>query len=94
MIPGNISHVGFRAIQMYKIFSEVKFSVISNPVLSLFYNAETEPEFSPRNRKFIDKRTTFWSFQAGLTVLDSFILNVVHAPKKSEWVVAFSFIYM
>lgn len=94
MIPGNINNVGFRAIQLYKIFSEVKFSIISNPVLGIFYNEETEPEFSPMNRRFIDKKATFWSFQAGLTFMDSFILNVIHAPKKYEWKVALSFIYL
>lgn len=94
IIPGNMNHVGFRAIQLYKIFSEVKFFIISNPVLGIFYNEETEPEFSPMNRKFIDKKTTFWSFQAGLTFMDSFILNIIHAPKKSEWIVALSFIYL
>lgn len=94
MIPGNLNYIRVRVIQLYRIFSEVKFSIISNPVLGIFYNEETEPEFNPMNRKFVDKKITFWSFQAGLTFLDSFILNVIHAPKKSEWVIALSFIYI
>ncbi len=94
MIPGNISHVGFRAVQLYKIFSEVNSSIVSNPVLGLFYNEETKPEFNPLLRTFIDKNSTFWSFQVGLTVLDSVIFNAVHAPEKDEWTVALSFIYM
>lgn len=93
MIPGSINHVGFRAVQLFKIFSEVKFSIFSKPVIGLFYNEGTEPEFIPTSRKFIDKQTTFWSFQAGITFQDSFILNVIHTPQKSEWTVAFSFLY-
>ncbi len=92
MIPGNISHVGFRAIQLFRIFDEVTMSMFSKPVIGLFYNEETEPEFNPMYRKFVDKESTFWSYQVGLTVQESFILNVIHAPKKSEWTIALSFI--
>jgi hypothetical protein len=94
MIPGNISHVGFRAIQLFRIFDEVTTSMFSKPVIGLFYNEETEPEFNPMVRKFVDKESTFWSYQVGLTVQESFILNVIHAPKKGEWTVALSFIYL
>ena len=40
MMPGNVSHIGFRAIQLFKIFSGVKLSVFSKPVIGLFYNEE------------------------------------------------------
>lgn len=93
MIPGNVSHVGFRAIQLYKIFDEVTMSMISKPVLGLFYNEETEPEFKPALRKFVDKESTFWSYQAGVTIQERFILNVIHSPKTSEWTAALSFVY-
>ena len=92
MIPGNINHVGFRAVQLFKIFNELKFSIISKPVIGLFYNEETEPEFNSTSHKFIDKQKAFWSFQTGLTFYDSFILNVIHTPYKSEWTVALSFL--
>jgi hypothetical protein len=92
MIPGNISHVGFRAIELFKIFDEVEFSGISKPVVGVFYNEETEPVFTPSIRKFSDKNTTYWSYQAGFTVKNSFILNVIHIPQKSEYTVALSFV--
>lgn len=94
IIPRNLNHVGFRAIQLFKVFSEVKFSILSKPVIGLFYNEETEPEFNLTAHKFIDKKSTFWSFQAGITFQDSFILNVIHTPQKSDWTVALSFMYM
>jgi hypothetical protein len=94
MIPGSFNHVGFKAVQLFKIFDELKFSVFSKPVIGLFYNEETEPSFNPRTRKFIDVESSFWSFQAGLTLNDSFILNVIHTPHKSEWNVALSFLLL
>lgn len=93
MIPGRKNNVGFRAIQFYKIFNEINFSVISNPVAGLFYNEETLPEYNPVQHSFIDSKTTFWSFQTGVTLLNNFILNVVHTPQKSEWIIALSFLY-
>jgi hypothetical protein len=93
MIPGKLNHVGFRAIQLYKIFSEISFSVITNPVLGLFYNEEILPEYSPALRSFSDVKSTFWSFQTGVTVSNVFIFNVIHSPKISEWIVALSFVY-
>lgn len=93
MIPGTINHIGFRAIQLFKVFSETKLSLFSKPVIGLFYNEETMPEFSGATHKFIDKVTTYWSFQAGFTFQDSFILNVIHTPQKGEWTVALSFVY-
>lgn len=90
--PGTFNHVGFRAIQLFKIFNEVKFSIFSKPVLGLFYNEETEPEFNPISRKFIDKQSKFWSFQAGTTFQDNFILNIINAPSRGDWTLALSFI--
>ncbi len=93
MIPGNINHVGFMAVQLFKIFSEVNFSVFSKPVIGAFYNEETTPEFSLTSHKFIDKKISFFSFQVGMTLNDSFIFNVIHSPKTSEWTIALSYLY-
>ncbi len=92
IMPGNISHVGFSAIELFKIFDEVEFAGISKPVVGVFYNEETEPAFSPSTRKFIDNNTTFWPYQAGFTLKNTLILNVIHVPQKSEWTVALSFV--
>jgi hypothetical protein len=94
MIPGSINHVGFTAIQLFRIFDELATSMFTKPVIGLFYNEETNPEFNPVVRKFVDKKSTFWSYQVGLTVQEIFILNVIHTPKKSEWTVALSFVYL
>jgi hypothetical protein len=93
MIPGTINHVGFRAIQLFKNFNEFKFSSFSNPVIGLFFNQETEPEFNPILRKFEDKKSNYWSFQAGGTIHNNFIMNVIHTPKMSEWTIALSYVY-
>lgn len=90
--PGTFNHVGFRAIQLFKIFNEVRFSIFTKPVLGLFYNEETEPEYNATSRKFSDKQSNFWSFQAGMTFQDNFILNFINAPSKGDWTLALSFI--
>ena len=90
IIPGNINHVGFKAVQIIKIFNEIEFSFISNPVLGIFYNEETEPEYNPITRIFDDKEISYMSFQVGTTFYDSFILNITNAPSRGEWTFALS----
>ena len=94
IIPGTTNHVGFRAIQLFKVFDEARFSFLSKPVMGIFYNEETNPEFNAVSHSFADKQNTYYSFQAGFTIYDSFILNVIDTPQKSEWSVALSFVYM
>ncbi len=94
MGPGKLNHVGFRAIELFKVFEEAKFSFLSKPVIGIFYNEETNPEFNMVSHNFIDKQNSFFSFQAGLTIADSFILNAINIPQKSEWTIALSFVYM
>jgi hypothetical protein len=94
MIPGTISHVGFRAVQLFKIFNEVEFDPVTKPVIGVFYIEETEPVYNPPTRKFVDQSSTFWSYQAGFTFTNMFILNVIHVPQKSDWTVALSFVTM
>ena len=94
MMPGKLNHVGFRAIELFKVFEEARFSFLSKPVIGIFYNEETNPEFNMTTHKLDDKQNSFFSFQAGLTIADSFILNAINIPQKSEWSVALSFVYM
>jgi len=89
MTPGTISHVGFRAVQLFYVFSKIKFS----PVLGVFYNEETEPAFDPMTHSFSDKTINFWSFQTGASFFNKFILNSIYTPDKSEWIVALSYLY-
>jgi len=93
MIPGKLNHVGFRAIELFKVFEKARFSFLSKPVIGIFYNEETNPEFNMASYSFVDKKNSFFSFQAGLTIADNFILNAIHVPQKSEWTVALSFVY-
>ncbi|MCF8242970.1 MAG: hypothetical protein K9J16_16460 [Melioribacteraceae bacterium] len=93
MIPGKKNHIGFRAVQLYKIFNEISFSDISNPVIGLFYNEETLPEFNPARRSFVDSKTNYWSFQTGVTIADFVIVNAIYSPEKSNLIFALSIIY-
>jgi len=93
MGPGALNHVGFRAIELFKVFEEAGFSILSKPVIGLFYNEETNPAYNPVSHNFTDVKNSFFSFQAGVTIADSFILNVTDIPEKSDWTVALSFVY-
>lgn len=93
MIPGRINHVGFRVVQLFKLFSGTEVSVFSKPVIGAFYTEETEPLFSVPQRTFVDGQSTYWSFQLGVTVRDVFILNTIVAPDRTQWRVALSYVY-
>lgn len=93
IIPGSLNNISLKAIRFYKIFSKIKFSSISNPVAGIFYDEETKPDYNPITSSFKDKTTTFFAFQIGATISDRFILNVISYPNKSEWNIAFSYIY-
>jgi hypothetical protein len=93
MSPGTINHVGVRALEFFKIFSQTKVLILSAPVIGLFYTEETTPEFNSPSRTFYDKMITYWSFQIGVTVQDVFILNTIWALSQSRWTVALSYIY-
>jgi len=93
MIPGRINHVGFRAVQVFKLFSGTQALFFSKPVIGAFYNEETEPVFVVPQRTFVDERSTYWSFQLGATVQDVFIVNTIVAPDRTQWRVALSYVY-
>ena len=94
MIPNQINHVGFRVvIQFYYILTNVNFSIVSKPVVGIFYNEETEPKFSAKTHSLVDETNNYCSFQIGVTFFDLFILNVIQTPSKSDWTIALSYIY-
>jgi len=92
MMPNQINHVGFRVIQLYHIFNDIKLSFISKPVTAIFYNEETEPKFSTKTYSLVDETNKFWSYQIGVTLFDRFVFNVIQVPSKSDWTIALSYI--
>jgi len=93
MIPGTLNHVSVRAFQFFTIFSQVEGLMFSRPVVGLFFNEETEPEYRSPIRKFVDNRTSYWSFQLGTTIADVFIVNTIWALRQSRWSLALSYVY-
>jgi hypothetical protein len=93
MSPGMVNHVAVRAFQFFKIFGQMGALIFSAPVIGLFYNEETAPVYSPPIRKFLDKKTTYWSFQIGATIQDMFILNTIWGVDQSRWALALSYLY-
>jgi hypothetical protein len=93
IMPGTVNHVGFRAIQLYKIIDEINVFQISKPVAGIFYNEETMPEMNLTTHFFVDNTLKYFSYQLGMTIAGSIILNVIHVPKKDEWTTALSFVY-
>ena len=93
MIPGMVNHISVRAFEFFKIFSQTEALLFSKPVIGLFYNEETTPEFRPPIRRFSDEKTTYWSFQIGATVEGVFIVNTLWALNQSRWTIALSYLY-
>jgi len=93
IIPGNVNYIGFRAIQLFKIFKNIKYSFISKPVVGIFYNEETEPEFDHASRTFKDLNSTSISYQLGLTLFDNYILNIINDPSRDKFTIGLSFLY-
>lgn len=93
MSPGSVNHVGFKAFQLFKVFNEINLPAISNPVIGVFYNEETEPEFNPATHSFKEKISNYWAYQLGITIYERFVLNAINNPEKSEWTIALSYIF-
>jgi hypothetical protein len=93
MVPGRLNHIGFRAFQFFRNFTQVEFAGISSPVLGVFYNEETEPQFVPAARTFTDKESSYWSLQLGATIAQSVIINSIVAMDRPQWRVAVSYIF-
>ena len=93
ILPGTVNHVGFKAIQLYKIFDEIMMFNISRPVAGIFYNEETSPEMNIISHQFVDRTTKYFSYQLGVTVAGSIILNVIHIPHNEEWTMALSLVF-
>ena len=90
------SNVGFTVLQFFKLFTNTKFSIFSEPVIGIFYNEETNPTavYNPITHQieFGDETEKFWSYQLGVTVIDKFEFNVIHRPTQSSWTVALSYL--
>lgn len=97
MVPGQVNNVGFKVVQLYKLFDTVKFSIFSKPVIGVMLNEETEPavRFDPQTNSmtFKDKTIIFWSCQLGVTLFNRFIFNVINNFGHSRWTAALSYIY-
>jgi hypothetical protein len=89
---GQNNNVGFTVVQFFKLFTDTKFSVFSEPVIGIHYNEETSPEFDMATLSVVDKTETFWSYQIGVMVYDKFLLEAVHFPSRSGFTLAVSYI--
>jgi hypothetical protein len=92
MVPGKLNHIGFRAFQFFRNFTQVEFAGISGPILGVFYNEETEPQYIPAARTFTDKESSYWSLQLGATIAQSVIINSIVAMDRPQWRLAISYI--
>ncbi len=92
------SSVGFSVVQFFKLFTDTKFWIFSQPVIGVFYNEETNPTavYNPNTHRmeFGDETESFWSFQAGSRFLMNFMFNLIYEPSRSGWTISFSYLYL
>lgn len=89
---GQNNHVGFTVVQFFKLFTDTKFSIFSEPVIGIHYNEETNPEFDTSTFTLVDKTESFWSYQLGVKIYDKFLIDAIHFPTRSGFTLAVSYL--
>lgn len=84
--------VGFTAVQFFKLFTNTEFGIFSDPLISLHYNEEKNPFFDVRTFSLIDKKETYFSYQAGIKVLHDFLIDAIHSPSQKNFTIALSYL--
>ena len=88
----NSNNVGFTAFQFYKLLSDIKFYVFSDPVIGLFYTEEINPIFDTKTFSLVDKKEKYLSYQVGFKIFNSFLIEAVHYPSRDDFTIALSYL--
>jgi len=96
-INNDQNNVGFSAFQFYKLFSDVKFTIFSEPVIGLFYTEETNPVvtgFNPITHQpvLVDEKEKYFSYQIGIKVVNKFLVEAIHSPTREDFTIAISYL--
>jgi len=86
------SNVGFTVLQFFKLFADVKFWIIGEPVIGIFYNEETNPIFDMKTFSLVDKKENYLSYQVGIKIINSFLVEAIHSPSKKDFTIAVSYL--
>ncbi|MBI4947094.1 MAG: hypothetical protein HY840_11915 [Bacteroidetes bacterium] len=92
MGPSTVVNAGFSSLQFFKLFTNTKFWIFSEPVIGLFYNEETTPEFNLTTMKMGDKTERFFSFQVGSKIKNKFMFHIISEPTRSGIIGAVSYL--
>ena len=88
----NSNNVAFTAFQFYKLLSDIKFYVFSDPVIGLFYTEEINPIFDTKTFSLVDKKEKYLSYQVGFKIFNSFLIEAVHYPSRDDFTIALSYL--
>lgn len=91
-INNNSNNVGFSAFQFYKLFSDIKFSIFSDPVIGLFFTEEINPIFDINTFSLIDRKEKYISYQVGFKIFESFLMEAIHYPSRDDFTIALSYL--
>jgi len=86
------SNVGFTVLQFFKLFTDAKFWIIGEPVIGIFYNEETNPIFDIKTFSLVDKKENYLSYQVGIKIINSFLVETIHSPSKKDFTIAVSYL--
>lgn len=86
------SNVGFTVLQFFKLFTDTKFWIFNEPVVGIFYNEETNPVFDINTFSLIDKKENYFSYQIGIKIFESFLIDAIHSPSRDELTFALAYL--
>lgn len=86
------NNVGFTVLQFFKLFTDTKLGIFSEPLVGIFYNEETNPVFDFKTFSLVDKKEIYLSYQIGLKFIDRFLIELIQSPAKRNFTIALSYI--
>jgi hypothetical protein len=86
------NNVGFTVLQFFKLFTDTNLGIFTEPLIGIFYNEETNPIFDLKTFSLVDKKEIYLSYQIGLKIINSFLIEAIHSPAKKDFTIALSYL--
>ena len=86
------SNVGFTVLQFFKLFTDTKLWIFNEPLVGVFYSEETNPVFDYKTFSLMDKKENYISYQIGIKIFESFLIEAINSPAKHEFTFAISYL--
>lgn len=86
------SNVGFTVLEFFKLFTNTQLWILNDPVIGIIYSEETNPLFDISTFSLVDKTESYFSYQIGIKIINSFLIEAIHSPVKQELIIAIAYL--